>query len=41
MELNNMLTASILSIVVTSLITIGASLASDTIDLVNKIIDKQ
>lgn len=36
-----MLIASLLSITFTLSITIGASLASDTIDLVNKIIDKQ
>lgn len=35
-----MLVASALSIVVTLSIVVGASLASDTIDLVNKIIDK-
>ena len=35
-----MLVASALSIVVTLSIVVGAGLASDTIDLVNKIIDK-
>ena len=35
-----MLIASLLSITFTLSIVVGASLASDTIDLVNKIIDK-